>query len=515
MKKIIALMLAVIMVVCALASCGGTSTTATTATTQAAGGTNGTSGTTAGTQGTTQGTTATTEPIPSEPKDESLLVWLDFSFDNLLDSDDGSYFEDMSGHGNHGWVGGLIDVTDGPEDLGEAAEIKAHGDYLTVKHSDAFNFKAEDNYTIDLWFKLDTNKLFTENSWPCLFTKGSPNNTSYFGCWINGTKVYHGTGTYDVENNVNVTGNQNVAATTGLDDEWHHFVAVQKNGSIYTYVDGVAGGVATAKDISNTWDIYLGGKVGEKDGEDTIQQFFGAIDEFKIYNRALTYSEITGIEIEKPEKEELVLDLDFANMADGVVTDLTGKGHNGTVTGNVTVADGAAKFDNTDENTPSYITIKNAADVQFKKNQSFTVEITFKFADATPTGWRCLFHAGLKGQGWYGFWYAGNANLAWGGIGGNYYVTGTSKAAGAIVADTWHTITVVQDAEKGEIHTYFDGVEGAGLSAQDYTFAGDLYLGVEVSKLTEGVPSAFSCLFSGSIKNLKIYNYAVDMTTAD
>ena len=496
MKRIIALVLTLVMVVCMVAACGNTGNTETTGTTN---------GTTAG--GTTSGTTqaTTTTPIPVEPKDESLLVYLDFSFDNLIDGDK-PYFEDMSGNGNHGYIGGNMDVADGPDsDMGEAIEICEVGEYLTIKHNDVFNFKAEDEYTIDFWFKADTEKLYSQNSWPCPVTKGSPNNTSYFGMWINGGKVYYGTGTYDIENKVNVTGNTNAAASTTVDDNWHHFVAVQKDGTIYTYVDGKAGATETAKDVSSTWDIYVGGKVGEKDGADVIQQFFGCVDEFKIYNRALTYQEITGIEVQKPEKEELVLNLDFTKLADGKITDLTGKGHDGVVSaGNITVTEGGAKFDGTAENG-SYITIQNAKDLQFAKNQSFTFEITFKM-DTLPTGWSCLFQAGVKGEGWYGVWGAGNTQIAWGGVGGNYYATKTALTAG-----TWHTMTVVQNAETGEIQTYLDGVAGQKLSAQDYNFDGNIYIGTEVS-VANGEPSKFGCKYDGEIKSVKIYNYAVDMT---
>ena len=142
MKKIIALMLSVVMVVLALASCGATATTGTTA------GTNPTTGTTAGsttvagtnaTAGTTAGTTATTgtssttstttgtttPPVIVEPVDEDLLVWIDFAFDNLDEDGDTPFFIDVSGNGNHAYVGGYIDVTDGAAGTDESAEIKA------------------------------------------------------------------------------------------------------------------------------------------------------------------------------------------------------------------------------------------------------------------------------------------------------------------------------------------------------------------------------------------------------
>ena len=184
MKRIIALVLTLIMVVCMVAACGGTGTGNTTGNTK---------GTTGSSNSTTQ-TSQTTTPIPEEPKDESLLVYLNFDFDNLVEGDK-PYFEDMSGNDNHAYIGGRMVVADGPtDDHGEAIELDTVGNYLTIKHNDMFNFKAEDEYTIDFWFQADTEKLYSQHTWPCPFTKGSPNSTSYFGCWINAGKVYYGTG---------------------------------------------------------------------------------------------------------------------------------------------------------------------------------------------------------------------------------------------------------------------------------------------------------------------------------
>ena len=489
MKKIIALILSVMMVVCVLASCGDASTT--------------------GTSGTT-GTTGTTAPEVPTPEDESLLVWLDFSLDNLYDTDDGSYFMDMSGHENHGWVGGTIDITDGANDEGEGAAISAIGDYLTIKHNDAFNFTAEDNNTIDLWFRAEKDDLYSHNAWPCLFTKGSPNVTSYFGCWINANtktgndSVYFGTGTYDIETDTNVTGNKNAAAFTGaLDNKWHHFIAVQKDGKIYTYIDGVAGATETAKDITNTWDLYIGGKVGvdKETNEDKLQQFFGDIDEFKIYNRALSAGEITGIYPVEKDESKLTVDLDFSKITEGVIADKSGKGNNAKITGDVTVVDGAVVFDAEGE----YLTIKNSDGINFADTDNFIIEFKYRI-DQAGGSWPCVMSKGDKGIGWYGVWL--NNGVIWGGDTGNYNVN-PSMATGE-----WHTVQVVRDAAKKAMYVFVDGNLTTQITtALLFQSELDLFIGGATYSGNGKADTLKVQQFFGAIESLKIYDYGTDALT--
>ena len=495
MKRALSLLIVLTMVMCMVAACGGTNTDGTT------GGVTPTDGTSKSTSSTTQQTT--TEPIPAEPKDESLLVYLNFDFDNLIEEGGVSYFEDMTGNGNHAYVGGRMIVADGPtDDHGEAIELDTVGNYLTIKHNDAFNFKAEDEYTIDFWFQADLDKLYTNHTWPCVFTKGSPNSTSYFGCWISkakaGDTVYFGTGTYDIENNANVTGNKNAAVAVGLNKEWHHFIAVQKDGKIYTYLDGKAGATEIAKDVSNTWDFYLGGKVGEKDGADVLQQFFGCIDEFKIYNRALSTEEITGIYPVVKDESKLVLNLDFAAINAGVIEDKSGKGNNAAVTGDVSIVDGAVVFDTDGE----YLTVANAENLKFGENDSFIIEYKYRI-DQKGGSWPCVFEKGDKNNGWLGVWI--NNGIIWGGDTGNYTTTPDMSTG------VWHTIQIVRDASDKAMYIFIDG----NLTTQipkclSYVSDLELFIGGKTYAGKGDNTTTNVQQFFGAIDDFKIYNYGTD-----
>ena len=507
MKKIIALVLSVVMVVCVFASCGvptGTTAGGTTAGGTTAGNT--TAGNTTAGNNTTGTTAATTVPEPIVPKDESLLVWLDFALENLNEEGDVPYFMDMSGNGNHGYVGGYIDVTEGYDGASDAAGITEVGDYITIKHNDVFNFKAEDNYTIDFWFKADTSNIYSNHTWPCPFTKGSPNATSYFGSWISNSKgtdyLYFGTGTFDIETNTNVTGNKNAVAAKGIiDEKWHHFIAVQKDGRIYTYVDGVAGATETAKDVTNTWDIYLGGKVGEKDGADVIQQFFGAIDEFKIYNRAISTEEITGIYPVEKDESKLVVDLDFSKITEGVIADKSGKGNNAAITGDVTVVDGAVVFDAEGE----YLTIKNSDDINFANTDNFIIEFKYRI-DQAGGSWPCLMSKGDKGIGWYGVWL--NGGIIWGGDTGNY------NAYPSMATGEWHTVQVVRDASAQALYVFVDGSLTTQVkTALGFTSTLDLFIGGNTYAGKGDSTTTKVQQFFGAIGDFKVYDYGTDALT--
>ena len=124
-----------------------------------------------------------------------------------------------------------------------------------------------------------------------------------------------------------------------------------------------------------------------------LQQFFGAIDEFKIYNHALTAEEITGIYPVEKDESKLVVDLDFSAINEGVIADKSGKGNNATITGDVTVAEGAVVFDTEGE----YLTIKNSDDINFAAEDSFIIEFKYRIDDASNAGsWPCLFEKGDK-----------------------------------------------------------------------------------------------------------------------
>jgi hypothetical protein len=80
-----------------------------------------------------------------------------------------------------------------------------------------------------------------------------------------------------------------------FDDKWHHLIVVARSGEARFYMDGKKAGTdtETARPKPNGVDLYLGSTPGLSDF------FHGALDEVKIFSRALSPSEIEALFQEK------------------------------------------------------------------------------------------------------------------------------------------------------------------------------------------------------------------------
>ncbi len=77
--------------------------------------------------------------------------------------------------------------------------------------------------------------------------------------------------------------------TEFVDDRFHHIAYVYNGNSIIMYLDGMALGSVTLNLNTTASTLCVGGEVS---GSTCVRLFNGNIDEFRIYNRALTSGEI-------------------------------------------------------------------------------------------------------------------------------------------------------------------------------------------------------------------------------
>jgi hypothetical protein len=98
-----------------------------------------------------------------------------------------------------------------------------------------------------------------------------------------------------------VSGDDRPVYSVGIEnldkEKWHHIVVKRSGSSIYTYVDGVPSNSKSSFPEDNIvtyndWGQFIG-KLKDDKGQYTTEEFFkGYLDNIKIYNRDLTYSEI-------------------------------------------------------------------------------------------------------------------------------------------------------------------------------------------------------------------------------
>ncbi len=498
MKRALALLLVLTMIMCAVAACGGNGGKTTTAP----------KATTTNTTNTT-GTSATTTPPPVVPQEVPPVIWFDFEEKNY--DDDDFVIKNAVGGDIVADVVADLEFVDGVNGGKAAYFPTAEGDinYLQVANNDALNFKKTDEFTIEFWYKLDADA----EGFASIFQKGDKTAESgWYGVWVG-----------DEANGVcwgGNTGNKKIGELSSK-DKWHHIMIIQKDGVGYTYLDEVAVSAFKAVDMTSATDLFFGGVSFNKEDD---KQFKGAIDEFKIYDYAKDTVKVGPIVTTQGEKlpteaanKGPILHLDFEknNWTGNTIKNAAGTGLDATVVGTVDTmkgpnSDGAAYFKKGE--AANYLKIADNEKLNFKATDEFSIDFWY-LLDFDAAGWDTIFAKGSSGNGWYGMWLgtkdSATEGVCWGGDTGN-------KQIGSVNSKyKWHHITVVQ--KDGMISTYIDGELARVFDAKDFTSATDLLIGgdgvMKLLKDEEGNDIAGSeyhdAQFEGAIDDFKVYDYAL------
>lgn len=156
---------------------------------------------------------------------------------------------------------------------------------LSTAESAAFEFPLNSSFTVSLWMKTGTGTY-----WHDLVTNESHLNRTGFGIGMGGTAA----GIYDGRlyfRNRNTCCPAAFGTTNVKNNQWHHVVGVKQGDTVQLYVDGVLEGTTTGAnvDISAAYDVRFG-----MDFNNAFP-YTGQLDDLRIYNRALTTTEITRL----------------------------------------------------------------------------------------------------------------------------------------------------------------------------------------------------------------------------
>jgi hypothetical protein len=180
---------------------------------------------------------------------------------------------DASGGGNTGTVSGATWVAGGK--FGGALSFNGSGALVTV--ADAASLRLSGAMTVEAW--VDPAVLGA--SWRCVVFKELPGAMAY--------SLYASDGTGKPVGQVNVGGEQNVfGASAPPLNAWTHLAVSYDGGALRLYVNGV---LAATKSLAGAIAASTGAlRIG---GNSVWGEYFsGLIDEVRVYNRALTASEI-------------------------------------------------------------------------------------------------------------------------------------------------------------------------------------------------------------------------------
>ena len=163
---------------------------------------------------------------------------------------------------------------------GKAVFMDGNSSYL--KLSSSLNEHLKDDFTISTWAKFDS-----VNWWMRVFDFGADNTNYAFLGLSAPNDIRYALLTDNTAGELNMT-----AVSLVKEDEWLHFSLVRNNNVMKLYVNGIlvsesdAFGSNTPADIENSMN-YIGKSQFSAD-----PYFNGHIDEFKVFNRALSDMEI-------------------------------------------------------------------------------------------------------------------------------------------------------------------------------------------------------------------------------
>ena len=285
----------------------------------------------------------------------------------------GTVAGDGSGNGNRGILTGGPTWVDGKR--GKAINFDGGDDYVNA--GSAGNFERTNSFTVSLWIKRNPNPTVTE----AVVAKEVGSGT--FQGW--GLLILGGAANDPYRINIaNTSGTNNllVEYPRTNDSGWHHVVFTYNGTSVasgvFLYEDGIS---KTQTIIADTLSASIltatNFQIGARDGAASL--FSGSIDEVRVYNRALSATEIQALynsgaaKFAPPTDKGLVGYWSMNEGAGTIAGDGSGNGNRGTLTGGPTWVDGkrgkALSFDGSNDYVNS----------NFAPNLSATDDISFSF----------------------------------------------------------------------------------------------------------------------------------------
>jgi hypothetical protein len=185
-------------------------------------------------------------------------------------------------------------------------------------------------FSVNMWVYASVFRTSATNYNQFFITNSSsfPNNTFYIGFLYNSTSS-----TYKIVSGFNNANEATPSLTVSI-NTWYHVVAVINNSALTLYVNGAS--VASAVGTVAQSGFMMG-----NNGTNGVQAFAGYIDDFRIYNRILSATEITALYNQTPFQPILPATNTLTSYfpMDGNLND-TVAGSNLTGTGTITYTGG-------------------------------------------------------------------------------------------------------------------------------------------------------------------------------
>src|SRR2546426_5443249 len=269
-------------------------------------------------------------------------------------------------------------------------------------------------------------------------------------------------------------------------DFWSDVAASFDGTTVKGYLDGVQ---ACSVPGSGTTIRSSSVKIGTS-GSEANNFFDGIIDEVFTYNRALTASEIAALAPLPPPSQGPVLSYDMETLtANGKMEDLSGNGHDGTITGTTDVVGKvgrARQFDGVDDNIAASVSVGG----------QWTIALWVQWNDGPNTYEHPI---GLATGHDATFWFSGTT-VAFKTQDASGTTVVDRRLSSSITTGIWYHLAATFDGTT--VIGYLDGVQAFSASAAATTIrSNNIKIG------TSGY--AVNNFFSGIIDEVLIYNRAL------
>ena len=457
----------------------------------------------------------------SSVSDENLVFYSDFN--------DGTA-GDLSGNGNNGTIHGGITFVEGisgkamyVNNTGASAgsdSVKAE-QYVDLGSGIKFG---SDDFTLSFWMKTQENGVSNA---------AIISNKAYAKGANPGFAIGNFTGGPDVRANFAVKGSvrRDVNGAKANDGSWHHVAVVfDRSANMTVYLDGEKhNAVSISADAGKSADTEYPVVIG---AAGSLTNGFGkcAIDEVRIYKRALKASEITSLYdevLDAAGMEQILNDglvmhstFDSGDVAGGKVKDITGRGNDGTINGDLAFVKGirgnAVSIDNGSKAGGG-----NTAADQYV-NYGKTADLTFGTGDFSLAFWmKTTNHGANNGTILSNKNYLSGSNRGWAfgnfnnasdrDIRMNFSGTGNNRVElKGIPAndDNWHHVAGTVDRD-GDMTVYVDGQKFSSTTMSSHTGTVDTDLNFILGADGRACYGMKDCL----IDELRVYKKALSPST--
>ncbi len=270
---------------------------------------------------------------------------------------------DSSGNSHHGTPTNVTSSSDRFDNPNSSYFFMGSASYVRVDHDTVFNLNGSNALTISCWVKASMPVPSGGGIW-CKATPSGPSNYCIVSNTANGD-------IFQLQiNHYSINGSYSTPFYAGSTGVWHHIVVIYDSLVYKIYRDNlfVVQGAFNTIPVVNTSPLYFG-----DDSDGNHEYFKGNLDDIRIYNRAISESEIQELYHEGGYDPSLVAFYPF----NGNANDESGHENHGTNNGAILTADRfgvddqAYRFDGT-----GYISVPNSSSLDFDKQFTFSTWVS-------------------------------------------------------------------------------------------------------------------------------------------